>query len=154
MFSALRSASRHARRLPQQRRGFALGGSHGPPPEWEGVDKVVRGYFPEDYQCTSCVVESTSSFIVTVFFSRFLLFVAVAIAILSGYGGIYVLYKISSAFSKKKPVVEPAKPVAAAAPTTGIPALDSPAFDSFLETPAFEQLLESEDQLAKVVESA
>ena len=33
-----------------QKRGLALGGSHGPPPEWEGVDKVVRGYFPEDYQ--------------------------------------------------------------------------------------------------------
>jgi hypothetical protein len=35
-----------------QRRGMALGGHHGPPPEWTGVDKVVRGYFPEDYQRT------------------------------------------------------------------------------------------------------
>ena len=35
-----------------QRRTFALGGHHGPPPEWTGIDKVVRGYFPEDYQCT------------------------------------------------------------------------------------------------------
>ena len=33
-----------------QKRNFALGGSHGPPPEWEGIDKVVRGYFPKDYQ--------------------------------------------------------------------------------------------------------
>lgn len=51
MVFALRSLTRHAmRRGVPQRRGFALGGHHGPPPEWEGVDKVVRGYFPEDYQ--------------------------------------------------------------------------------------------------------
>jgi hypothetical protein len=57
-FASLRTAARrhvmpmfvgHQR---QQRRNMALGGHHGPPPEWEGVDKVVRGYFPEDYQCT------------------------------------------------------------------------------------------------------
>jgi hypothetical protein len=57
-FSALRTAARrHAMPLftaqqRQQRRGLALGGHHGPPPEWTGVDKVVRGYFPEDYQRT------------------------------------------------------------------------------------------------------
>lgn len=52
--AALRSVarSRVAPMLQQtQRRNFALGGHHGPPPEWEGVDKVVRGYFPHDYQC-------------------------------------------------------------------------------------------------------
>jgi len=55
-FSALRAVARRramplfTRTTTQQRRGFALGGSHGPPPEWEGIDKVVRGYFPEDYQ--------------------------------------------------------------------------------------------------------
>jgi hypothetical protein len=38
--------------MATQRREFSLGGSHGPPPEWTGIDKVVRGYFPEDYQCT------------------------------------------------------------------------------------------------------
>ena len=27
-----------------------MGGSHAPAPEWTGIDKVVRGYFPEDYQ--------------------------------------------------------------------------------------------------------
>jgi hypothetical protein len=35
-----------------QKRGMALGGHHGPPPDWQGVDKIVRGYFPEDYQRT------------------------------------------------------------------------------------------------------
>jgi hypothetical protein len=28
----------------------------GPPPEWEGIDKVVRGVFPGDHQRTSFVV--------------------------------------------------------------------------------------------------
>lgn len=43
----------------QQRRGLALGGHHGPPPEWTGVDKVVRGYFPEDYQRTLSVIPNS-----------------------------------------------------------------------------------------------
>lgn len=30
----------------QQRRKFG----HAPAPEWEGIDKVVRGYFPGDHQ--------------------------------------------------------------------------------------------------------
>ena len=57
-FTALRVARRAvpliARSTTQQpqRRGFSLGGHHGPPPKWEGIDKVVRGYFPEDYQRT------------------------------------------------------------------------------------------------------
>ena len=57
-FSALRTAARrHAMPLftaqrQQQRRNLSLGGHHGPPPVWTGVDKVVRGYFPEDYQRT------------------------------------------------------------------------------------------------------
>lgn len=51
MFSSV--ARRVVRRLPfQQKRGMALGGHHGPAPEWTGVDKVVRRYFPEDYQRT------------------------------------------------------------------------------------------------------
>ena len=27
-----------------------MGGSAAPAPEWEGIDKVVRGYFPQDDQ--------------------------------------------------------------------------------------------------------
>jgi hypothetical protein len=48
-------------RLPlalQQKRTMALGGHHGPPPDWQGVDKVVRGYFPHDYQCTFLYIDS------------------------------------------------------------------------------------------------
>lgn len=79
---------------------------------------------------------------------------AVAIAILSFYGGCGILYKISTLFSSKKPapVVEPVKPVATT--NDGVPALDSPAFESFVETSAFESLLEDGDQLAKLAESA
>jgi hypothetical protein len=57
-FTALRVAARRTVPLvtrttqQPQRRSFALGGHHGPPPEWEGIDKVVRGYFPKDYQRT------------------------------------------------------------------------------------------------------
>jgi hypothetical protein len=55
-FAALRTTV--ARRITPlavrqtQRRNFALGGASGPPPEWEGIDKVVRGVFPADYQRT------------------------------------------------------------------------------------------------------
>jgi hypothetical protein len=35
-----------------QKRNMSLGGHHGPPPDWQGIDKIVRGYFPEDYQRT------------------------------------------------------------------------------------------------------
>jgi hypothetical protein len=58
-FAALRTVARRRLATPlftaqrqHQRRGLALGGHHGPAPEWKGVDKVVRGYFPEDYKCT------------------------------------------------------------------------------------------------------
>jgi len=75
-------------------------------------------------------------------------------AILGGYFGLVVLYKIKSAMSGGK--VEEEKPVAktVAAPTTGVPALDSPAFEKFVETDAFTKLLEDEAQLTKLVESA
>jgi hypothetical protein len=33
-----------------QRRGMA---GHAPKPEWTGINKTVRSYFPEDYQRTS-----------------------------------------------------------------------------------------------------
>jgi len=80
----------------------------------------------------------------------------VAIAILSFYGGIVVLYKVKNAISGKKEVVEEAKPTkpAAVAPAGGVPPIESPAFEKFVETEAFEKLLENEDQLTKLVESA
>ena len=41
-----RTAGRTAARAQRRQ----MGGSHAPAPEWTGIDKVVRGYFPEDYQ--------------------------------------------------------------------------------------------------------
>lgn len=53
-----------------QRRNFGAA----PKQDWEGIDKVVRDVFPEDHQ--------------------------LAIAILGGYAGIAVLFKIKGAMSK------------------------------------------------------
>lgn len=79
---------------------------------------------------------------------------SVAIAILSFYGGIAVLYKIKSALTRK-PVVEEAKPVTpTVVVSTGIPSIESEAFEKFVETSAFEKLLENQDALTKLVESA
>lgn len=74
-------------------------------------------------------------------------------AILGGYVGLFVLFKLKSAVSGGS-VEEPA-PVASSAPvvaTTGIPAVDTPEFDKYLETDAFYKMLENEEQLGKVVE--
>ena len=58
--------------------------------------------------------------------------------------------RIRSAMKGKKPEV--AAPVLAAAPTTtGIPSIESPEFETYLESEAFVQLLESEDQLAALM---
>jgi hypothetical protein len=75
-------------------------------------------------------------------------------AILGGYFSIYLLFKLRSAFSKKPPVVEKAPVLVVTTDSTGVPSVDSPAFEQFVESSAFEQLLENEGQLAKLVESA
>ena len=53
-FVALRAASRRlvARQAvaATQKRHMGLGGHSGPPPEWEGIDKVVRDVIPHDHQ--------------------------------------------------------------------------------------------------------
>ena len=80
------------------------------------------------------------------------LYIAVSMAILGGYTGLFVLIKIGGAISGKKE--EPAPVVASSAPivaTTGIPAVDTPEFDKYLETDAFYKMLDSDEQLAKVV---
>mmetsp|Transcript_23308 Transcript_23308/g.54130 ORF Transcript_23308/g.54130 Transcript_23308/m.54130 type:complete len:134 (-) Transcript_23308:985-1386(-) len=99
----------------------------GPKPEWTGIDKVVRTYFPEDWQ--------------------------LAAAIIGGYGSLVVIAQIRSAFSKKKPAEAPAAPAApaAAAATGAIPAIDSPEFATFVESEAFSKLLESEEQLSAML---
>ena len=81
----------------------------------------------------------------------------VAMAILGGYTGMIVLYKMSSAIGGKKKVPEAAPAVVAAttkSTTEGIPSIESPEFNAFLESIAFEKLLENDESLAKVIESA
>ncbi len=78
----------------------------------------------------------------------------VSIAILSGYFGLYLLSKVFSALSKKKPVEEKVAIIADAVESSGVPSIESSAFEKFVETLAFEKLLENEIQLAKLIESA
>lgn len=47
---ALRATRQQLHKAPQRR---SMAGGGGPAPEWEGVDKVVRGVFPGDHQRTS-----------------------------------------------------------------------------------------------------
>jgi hypothetical protein len=83
----------------------------------------------------------------------------VAIAILSGYGGLVVLYKIKSAITSKPAPkqVAAAAPAAAASTDSGdgaaVPSVESPAFEKYVESDSFYKLLEDEVKLAKVVES-
>ena len=73
-------------------------------------------------------------------------------AILGTYTGMAVLYSISSSISgkKKKPAKEEsAKAVAAptAVASDGVPDVESPAFDRFIESGALDKLLDNEQQL-------
>mmetsp|Transcript_22023 Transcript_22023/g.26164 ORF Transcript_22023/g.26164 Transcript_22023/m.26164 type:complete len:94 (-) Transcript_22023:405-686(-) len=82
-------------------------GSHAEP-QWEGIDKVVRGVFPKDYQ--------------------------LARAIIGGYGVIIAFFVLKP--SGAKAVEEaPAAPVAKPA-TTGIPSVEDTAFGDFIENEA------------------
>jgi hypothetical protein len=75
-------------------------------------------------------------------------------AILGGYTGLFVLAKVTSAI-RGGGKVEEAAPVISSAPvvaTTGIPPVDTPEFDKYLETDAFYNMLDNDEQLAKVVE--
>lgn len=54
-------------------------------------------------------------------------------AILGGYFGLFLTYKIVSAFGKKKEPVVEAAPAASAAGE--IPSVDSPAFDAWVSAP-------------------
>ena len=73
---------------------------------------------------------------------------------MGGYAGIFVLVKIKGAMFGGK-TEEPAAPVVSSAPvvaSTGIPAVDTPEFDKYLETDAFYKMLDSDAELGKVVE--
>lgn len=75
---------------------------------------------------------------------------------MGGYGGLYVLFKIKSAIGGKKAVEEAVAPAAASsavvASGAGIPPVDTPEFDKYLETDSFYKMLDSDEQLGKVVE--
>ena len=81
---------------------------------------------------------------IIVFFVR-----TVALAIMGGYAGLVVVAKIGSSMGKKKeaPVAAPVS----TGPSTGVPSIDSPEFDSFLSSEAFEKLLSSDEQLGQVL---
>jgi hypothetical protein len=66
------------------------------------------------------------------------------------------VYKIYSFAKPKKAVPVEAAPAVEAAPTTttGVPSIESPEFEKFVGTEAFEKLLENEKELVKLIESA
>jgi hypothetical protein len=69
-------------------------------------------------------------------------------AIMGGYSALFVLFKIKSAISKPQkgaPAVTPAAMAGDAPAGMGMPSVDSPDFDKFLETDRFTKMLESED---------
>jgi len=101
-----------------------------PKKDWEGIDKIVRGVFPEDWQ--------------------------VAGAILGGYAGLISIASIRS--SMKGPPPPKAAPTPSAPSTTAssseiLPSVESPDFEKFLESDAFGKFIESEDNLMKWVDS-
>eukprot|EP00984_Skeletonema_dohrnii_P033757 scaffold31368_cov141-Skeletonema_dohrnii-CCMP3373.AAC.1 len=110
MFATLgrRTALHAARRTAQQQAKRRMGGGAAAP-EWTGIDKVVRGYFPKDED--------------------------MVVAISGGYLGLFLLFKIKGALSGS-PEVEEAAPVAAApaASAGAIPDVDSEEFGAFLES--------------------
>jgi len=112
-----------SRAATAQQRRTMAGGHHAAP-KWEGLDKTIRDVFPEDWQ--------------------------IAGLILTGYGSLIALYQIKSAFTAKPAVVEEVKQVAIEG---GIPSSDSPEFSAFLDSDAFLQLLENEEQLTKALEA-
>mmetsp|Transcript_20327 Transcript_20327/g.31799 ORF Transcript_20327/g.31799 Transcript_20327/m.31799 type:complete len:126 (+) Transcript_20327:84-461(+) len=122
MFATLgrRTALHAARRTAQHQAKRRMGGGAAAAPEWTGIDKVVRGYFPKDED--------------------------MVVAISGGYLGLFLLFKIKSALSGSPEEEAPA--VAAAAPASAsageIPDVDSEEFGAFLE---------SEENVAKLVES-
>ena len=62
-------------------------------------------------------------------------------AIMGGYGGLFLLFKMKSAVSKKAPEKAVA-PVTSSAPSGGVPSLDSPEFGEWLGSDAFNAFVE------------
>lgn len=72
----------------------------------------------------------------------------VAGAIMGMYGSLIGLAVLRSKLRSKPPA---APVVPSTTVTSGIPPIDSPEFETYLASPAFIQLLESEDQLAALI---
>eukprot|EP00532_Pseudo-nitzschia_australis_P009577 CAMPEP_0168241582 /NCGR_PEP_ID=MMETSP0140_2-20121125/22875_1 /TAXON_ID=44445 /ORGANISM="Pseudo-nitzschia australis, Strain 10249 10 AB" /LENGTH=122 /DNA_ID=CAMNT_0008176449 /DNA_START=46 /DNA_END=414 /DNA_ORIENTATION=+ len=103
-----------ATRQATQGQKRSMGG--GPAVEWEGIDKVVRGVFPGDHQ--------------------------LAMAIMGGYTGLFLLFKMKSAITKKAPEEKIAAAPAASSTDGGVPSIESPEFGEWLGSNAFNAFLE------------
>lgn len=79
------------------------------------------------------------------------LFLLVALAIIGGYFGLFVVAKAGSAMGGKKKTEAPAAAPTSSGPSTGVPSIDSPEFDKFLGSEAFDKLLSSDEELGKVL---
>jgi hypothetical protein len=75
-------------------------------------------------------------------------------AIMGGYLGIYVIYSIKSAMTKKAPApaATPAAIVGDAKPGHGMPSVESPEFADYIDTPAFHKEIESNEYWAALGE--
>lgn len=78
------------------------------------------------------------------------MFRSVALAIMGGYFGLFVLVKAGGAIGGKKKV-EAAAPATSSGPSTGFPSVESAEFGDFLGSEAFEKLLASDEQFGKVL---
>jgi len=76
---------------------------------------------------------------------------AVALAIMGGYFGLYMVVKAGSAMGGKKKVEEAAPATSSSGPSTGVPSVESAEFGDFLGSEAFEKLLASDEQFGKVL---
>ena len=62
-------------------------------------------------------------------------------AIMGGYGGLFALFKMKSAISKKAPE-KAAAPATSSAPSGGVPSLDSAEFGEWLGSDSFNAYVE------------
>lgn len=91
-------------------------------------------------------------YMLTIFVVALLVFfLSVALAIMGGYGGLYMLVKMKSAMSGSKEEEKPVVVSSGADTGAGIPAIGTPEFDKFLDSEAFVQLLDSEELLTKAL---
>mmetsp|Transcript_24126 Transcript_24126/g.27801 ORF Transcript_24126/g.27801 Transcript_24126/m.27801 type:complete len:136 (+) Transcript_24126:80-487(+) len=129
VISTLSNASRALASRSSKAGSKRFFGSGGPTPKWEGLDKVLRDRFPEDYQ--------------------------VAGVFLSGYGILIGGYLLKSKFTKT-PEAAPAPVAVVTEVASGddiLPATDSTNFEAFINnSDKFGKFLESEESVMKWVD--